>query len=156
MKIIQGTPEGMGRIMNETEINKFLESKTNFHLATIDEKGEPNIQPVWFYYDKEHEKIHITTSKESRKVENLRKKPRIYFSVDEDKFPYRCVKGKGTAAISEDISKNIPNVERICIKYLGSLEDPFSKTLVDLAKNGASVVLEVTPDFYSTWDFSKT
>jgi hypothetical protein len=21
-------------------------------MSTIDEKGEPNIQPVWFYYDK--------------------------------------------------------------------------------------------------------
>lgn len=154
MKILQALPEGMGRIMSEGEVTNFLETKTNLHLATVDEKGEPNIQPVWFYHDEEYEKIYLHTSKESKKVHNIRRKPNVYFAVDEDDFPYRCVKGKGTITISEDIARNLPIVEKICIKYLGSLDDTFSKMLLDLARKGATVVLELTPRFYSTWDYT--
>jgi nitroimidazol reductase NimA-like FMN-containing flavoprotein (pyridoxamine 5'-phosphate oxidase superfamily) len=38
--------------MAKEEIDKFLENKLMLQMSTIDEKGEPNIQPVWFYYDK--------------------------------------------------------------------------------------------------------
>ena len=38
--------------MTKEEIDRFLESKLMLQMSTIDEKGEPNIQPVWFYYDK--------------------------------------------------------------------------------------------------------
>lgn len=156
MKIIQGTPEGMGSVMSEADINMFLEEKINLHLATVDENGEPNIQPIWFYYDKTHQKIYLSTSKSSKKIQNIRKKPGVYFSVDQDSFPYKCVKGKATATILEGAAKNVPIVERICLKYIGTLDDHYSKMLIDIAKNGGSVVLELTPRFYSTWDFSKT
>jgi predicted pyridoxine 5'-phosphate oxidase superfamily flavin-nucleotide-binding protein len=44
----------------------------NLQIATIDEKGEPNIQPVWFYYDKDQGKLLITTtSKLAKKAQNL-------------------------------------------------------------------------------------
>ncbi|TLX83951.1 MAG: hypothetical protein E6L04_07880 [Thaumarchaeota archaeon] len=35
-------------VVNENEVSNFLESKLNLQLATIDGKGDPNIQPVWF------------------------------------------------------------------------------------------------------------
>ena len=40
-------------------------------------------------------------------------------------------------------------------KYLGSLEHPMAKELVNLAKNGESVAIEISPLYYSTWDDSK-
>ena len=69
---------GMGTAMNETEVDRFLESKLNIQLATIDETGDPNIQPLWFYYDKGSEKLYIMTRKMSKKVQNIRKNPSIY------------------------------------------------------------------------------
>jgi hypothetical protein len=50
MKIVNATSEVPG--MNKEEAERFLESKLNLQLATTDDQGEPNIQPVWFYYDK--------------------------------------------------------------------------------------------------------
>jgi hypothetical protein len=44
MKVITGSSEVPG--MNREEVERFLESKLNLQIATIDEKGEPNIQPV--------------------------------------------------------------------------------------------------------------
>ena len=66
MKIISATSE-IPSMTNE-EAEKFLESKLNLQLATIDEQGDPNIQPVWFYYDKDEEKLWINTSKFAKKT----------------------------------------------------------------------------------------
>ena len=57
--------------------------------------------------------------------------------------------------IYEDINFNVPIAEKIHIKYLGSLENPISKSLMDAVKKGQSVVLEISPRYYSTWDYSK-
>ena len=70
MKVVNTTSEVPG--MTREEIEKFLDSKLNLQLATTDDQGEPNIQPVWFYYDKDGEKLLITTSKLARKTQNLR------------------------------------------------------------------------------------
>ena len=51
MKIITAIPNTP--TMKEEEVDRFLlESKLNLQLATIDEMGDPNIQPIWLYYDK--------------------------------------------------------------------------------------------------------
>ncbi len=111
MKVVDATYEIPG--MTREEAEKFLESKLNLQIATIDEKGEPNIQPVWFYYDKDQRKLFITTSKLAKKTQNLRRKPTIYFSIDYENYdgniPPKGVKGKGTATIVEDPERIIPH-----------------------------------------------
>jgi len=77
MKIVNATSEIPS--MTREEVERFLESKLNLQMAIIDEHGEPNIQPVWFYYDKNGEKLSITTSKLAKKTQNLQNKPTIYF-----------------------------------------------------------------------------
>lgn len=92
MRIISATTEPPG--MTKEEVDRFLESKLMLQMSTIDEQGEPNIQPVWFYHDKNREKLLITTSKLAKKTQNLRKKPILHFSIDDENFPYKGVKGK--------------------------------------------------------------
>jgi len=58
--------------MSKEEVDIFLENKLNLQIGTIDEEGDPNIQPVWFDYDKEREKLLIITPKVARKIKNLR------------------------------------------------------------------------------------
>jgi hypothetical protein len=41
------------------------------------------------------------------------------------------------------------------VRYLGSLEHPTAKALMNSVKNGDWVILEVSPSYYSTWDYSK-
>jgi nitroimidazol reductase NimA-like FMN-containing flavoprotein (pyridoxamine 5'-phosphate oxidase superfamily) len=157
MKVISATSEIPG--MTREEAERFLESKLNLQIATIDEKGEPNIQPVWFYYDKDQRKLLITTSKLARKTQNLRRNPTIYFSIDHENYdenaPPRGVKGKGTATIVEDPSTIVPQADRISIKYLGTPDHPVAKMISDGAKKGEVVLVEINPKFFSTWDYSK-
>lgn len=94
--------------MSEEEVGRFLESKLNLQFGTNDEEGDPNIQPVWFDYDKEREKLMIITAKMTKKVQNLRNKPNVYFSIDDENYPYKGVKGKSIATIIEDPIKTCP------------------------------------------------
>src|SRR5215208_5871492 len=122
MKIISATSETPG--MTKEEIDRFLASNLMLQMATIDEQGEPNIQPVWFYYDKDREKLMITTSKSAKKTQNLRNRPSVYFSIDDENLPYKGVKGKGFVTIVEDPDKVVPQADRISMKYLGTLDHP--------------------------------
>jgi S-ribosylhomocysteine lyase LuxS involved in autoinducer biosynthesis len=71
-------------------------------------------------------------------------------------LPYKGVKGRTVAKISEDIQKNLPIVEMINIKYLGTIEHPLAKMIMENTKNGIEVVIELTPKFFSAWDLGKT
>ena len=141
--------------MNEYEVSNFLERKLNLQLATIDGKGDPNIQPVWFEYEKESERFYIMTSKSSSKVKSIRSKPDIYFSIDDENFPYKGVKGKGRATIIDIPSHVVAMAEKINLKYLGTLEHPTAKMLMEYAQNGKEVLVEINPKYFATWDFSK-
>lgn len=142
--------------VTEEEVEKFLESKLNMQLATVDSQGQPVIQPVWFYYDKGSGKLYTGTNRMSRKLVNLRQNPRkVYFSIDDENYPYKGVKGRGEATISEDVKNNVAIIEKINMKYLGTLDHPIAKTLMENARNGTEVVIEISPRFFSAWDFSK-
>jgi general stress protein 26 len=153
MKIISATSEIPS--MTKDEAEKFLESKLNLQLATIDEQGDPNIQPVWFYYDKDGEKLWINTSKFAKKTQNILKKSTIYFSIDDENPPVRGVKGKGIATIIDDLKTVVSLGERISLKYLGTLDHPIAKMIAEDSKKGGVVLVEISPKFLSTWDYGK-
>jgi nitroimidazol reductase NimA-like FMN-containing flavoprotein (pyridoxamine 5'-phosphate oxidase superfamily) len=141
--------------MNKEEVEEFLESKLLLQIGIVDDEGDPNIQPVWFDYDKDRKKLLIVTPKIARKVENLRSNPNVYFSIDDENFPYKGVKGKGTVTIIEDPKRTVSYGEKISMKYLGTLDHSIPKMISDSAKKGNHVVLEISPKFFSTWDFPK-
>lgn len=154
MKIINASPE-FGKPLTEHEVNDFLTtSNLNIHLGTIDDKGYPNIHPTWYYFDPANNKLYVETSKLSKKTENLRKDKNIYFCIDDPNPPYKGVKGKGICKIHDDITYNIPIAEKIMTKYLGSMEHPMAQKLMHFVKNGNSVILEISPVYFSTWNYS--
>jgi general stress protein 26 len=124
-------------------------------LQRLDESGHPNIHPAWYNYDPLKDKIYIETGKQSKKTHNLRKNGKVYFCIDDPIPPYKGVRGKGTVKIHEDVKFNVPIAEKIMIKYLGNLEHPMAQTLLDMQRKGQSVILEISPKYYSTWDYSK-
>ena len=155
MRILNAAPT-MSLPLTEQEIKDFLtNSKLNVHLGTIDEKQEPNIHPAWYYFDSINNKLFIETSKSSKKMSNIKKNNTVYFCIDEPNIPYKGVRGKGDVKIHEDIDYNVPIAEKIITKYLGDLGHPVAKLLLSYIKNGDSAILEITPDYFSTWDNSK-
>jgi nitroimidazol reductase NimA-like FMN-containing flavoprotein (pyridoxamine 5'-phosphate oxidase superfamily) len=155
LKVIQALP-GMPKPVTESEVNNLLQSKLNIQIATIDEEGYPVIHPTWFLYENDSGKLFTATAKMTRKVQNIRSNPdRTYFSIDDENYPYKGVKGRAAARILEDIPKNLSIIEKINLKYLGTLEHPLAKRLMENTRNGSQVVIEITPKFFSAWDFGK-
>lgn len=147
---ITGTPS-----MSQQEVDTFLENKLNLQIGTIDNEGDPNIQPVWFNYDKDREKFLVITPKSANKIQNIRKKPNVYFSIDDENFPYKGVKGKGTATVVEDPVRTVPEAKKINMKYLGTLDHPIPIMILESAQKGNHVMIEIKPKYFSTWDFAK-
>jgi nitroimidazol reductase NimA-like FMN-containing flavoprotein (pyridoxamine 5'-phosphate oxidase superfamily) len=154
MKILNASEPGLGSSMTEEETRDFLSNTTLFaRLGTIDERTDPNVHPVWYYFD--NERIYFQTGKNSKKLRNIKMRNNIYFCIDQTNLPYKGVRGKGTAIISEDINKNIPIVEKLMLKYTGSLDNNMAQFLLDSLKRGESVIIEIIPHFYATWDNGK-
>lgn len=155
MRILDGSA-GFSAPLTEQEAKEFLsKSKLNIHIATLDENGQPNIHPTWYYFDSSKDKIYIETSKNSKKARNLTKNNTVYFCVDFPNMPYKGVRGKGTVRIHEDLEHNMPITEKIMLRYLGSTEHPIAKTLIGYVRKGDAIILEIIPSYFSTWDDSK-
>jgi len=154
MKIINASEPSLGSSMTEEETRNFLSNKKLFaRIGSIDKNGDPNVHPVWYHFD--NDKIYFETGRDSRKAQNIQKKSTIYFCIDDDRAPYKGVRGKGVATILQDINKSLPIVEKLLMKYIGNLEDKMAKFLFNSVKSGESIVIEITPQFYATWDHSK-
>jgi hypothetical protein len=79
----------------------------------------------------------------------------LYFSIDDENLPYKGIKGKGTVTIIEDPKRTVSYGEKLSMKYLGTLDHPIPKIILDSAKKGNHVVVEISPKFFSTWDFAR-
>ncbi len=58
--------------------------------------------------------------------------------------------------VSTNVKDNIPDAERIMVKYTGDLENKVAKILMDGLRAGQSAILEISPVYYSTWDHSES
>ena len=156
MKILDASELEFGRPMTEDEVRHFLvNSKKLAHISTLDEKGEPNIHPTWYHFDTSNDKIYIESGKDTKKTRNLKRNNIIYYCIDDDNIPYKGVRGKGTVRISDDADYNLSKVERIVVRYLGSIEHPISLTIISSIRNKDAIIIEITPKFYATWDHGK-
>ncbi len=85
----------------------------------------------------------------------MRNPDKVYFSIDDESWPLKGVKGRAIATISEDIQKNLLIEEKISMKYLGTLEHPLAKMVMENIRRGTEVAIEITPKFFSAWDLGK-
>lgn len=122
MTVVRAVPGMPG--MTDAEVDEFLKSKLNMHIATVDGDGLANVYPVWFHYD--------------------------------GNFPPKGVKGRGAVRVSEDVSWNLSEFEKIYTKYLGALDHPIARMRREQVARGSSIVLEIKPEFFSSWDMGKS
>src|SRR5262245_53998034 len=75
------------------QYHDILESTVLGHLATTDETGRPEVNPIWFIWDGEHVLVSIKGA--TRKHRNLRRDPRvaIYFQDAHDQDRYLEIRG---------------------------------------------------------------
>ena len=149
VRVINADPK-MGTSLTEGEAKEFMTNHTILHLGTVDNKGEPSVTPVGYYFDSDSNKIYIPTHKNSKKVRNLSNNKIVSFCIDDPNPPYKGVRGKGEVSIHRFIA------EKLLMRSLGSLEHPTSKWLLGEIEKGNEIVVEISPRYYSTWNYGKT
>ena len=73
----------------------------------------------------------------------------MHFSLNDENFPYKSLKGKGLVTIGEDLKRILTIVGKINLKYLGTLDHSLAKMLIENARNGTQILLEINPKFFS-------
>lgn len=152
VKIVEAE-KGLG--MSRSEALRFLsDSRSTLQLGTTDEDGSPIIHPVWYYLHARSGRFYVITLTSSKKARNIRRRRTVYFDVDDDRTPYKGVRGKATARLLPVGDASTEHAERVFERYL-ELKDPTARDYIDQVRRGESVVVEITPMYLVTWDYAK-
>jgi len=145
--------EGIG--MTERQSRSFLvRSRSTLLLGTTDPDGNSMIHPVWFHFDSARTKLYFYTEPTLRKATNIKKRNQVYFDVDSDRWPYKGVKGKGRARLITDKGESLSYAAKILSKYVRK-GHPLTKSVLEKVRRGGYVVFEITPSYFTSWDYRK-
>lgn len=103
--------------MTQDEANVFLDQENPALVGVVGTTradGSPHVVPVWYRWDG-HD-VLVWTHEERLWVRNLRRDPRIAFSVQETKPPYGAVTVRGRAEIRTADTDD--EIRRITRRYL--------------------------------------
>ena len=92
-----------------------LESDGFAYVSTIGKQGEPQTNPIWYWWDGKN--ILISLYPGSQKFENLKRDPRISVAISHPTDPYRYVEARGRVTIEPDEGDAV--FSRISRKYTG-------------------------------------
>jgi PPOX class probable F420-dependent enzyme len=109
-----------------TERAKRLLSEPNIvHLATVMPDGSPQVSPIWA--DVADGMIEFNTAAGRVKEQNMRRDPRVAFSVVNREDPYEraCVRGHVVEMVDGDEAR--AHIDKMAKKYLGKDEYPWYK-----------------------------
>jgi PPOX class probable F420-dependent enzyme len=109
--------------MGPDEINAFLDRENPALVGVVGTTradGSPHVVPVWYRWDG-HD-VRVWTHEERLWVRNLRRDPRIAFSVQEARPPYGAVTIRGRAELSTGGADAEAEIRRITRRYLADGE----------------------------------
>ncbi len=135
--------------MSEKELGEFLSQPIIARISTVGEDSSSYIAPIWFIH--EDGAVVMSTGKDSAKVKNIRGNPNVAVAID---ITEGGLKSKGVIfrGKAELIDKNTSEItKRIYRKYMGSLEHPMVKQLLNLPR----VVVRLKPQRTVSWDYAK-
>jgi PPOX class probable F420-dependent enzyme len=111
--------------------------KAFIHLATINKDGSPQVSPVWVDYDGTH--VVINSEQKRRKVRNMKRDPRVSFSVQDPANAYHYIEIRGRAV---EITPNggFEGIDKLAKKYMGVDKYPGNQP------GDVRVVIKIEPD----------
>lgn len=145
--------KGLG--LTAAEAKRFLvQYKSLLLLGSADRRNNPNIHPLWYYFDSITTKFYFYSEKTSKKVGNIKRKQTVYFDVSVDRFPYKGVRGSGNARIVAGKERAALFAKKILARYIKA-SHPMVNLILEGVKKGDNVVVEISPEYFSTWDYGK-
>ena len=129
--------------------SEFLKSQKILRLATIDNKKNPHLVPVW--YEFKDNKFYVGTNTRTKKAKNIKKNPKVSFCVDvgvrsPDIFG---VMGIGKAKLILEKNQVSFIAKRILKRYFKSLKVKSAQELL----NDTNCIIEIPPRKTIVWKF---
>lgn len=150
MNIVKADP--MTRLLSESEVRNILDQPYLLRMGFTDSSGWPAVAPVWFVF--ENDRIVTTVERDSRKDKRIREDERVYFTIDHSgKDAIHGVRGRARASVIDEHERTVRVVEESVRKYLGSSEHELGAPLIEEAKKGNTVILELEPLKYAAWSY---
>jgi len=93
-----------------------LDKRSFAHVATVNDKGMPQVTPVWIDYDGQH--VLVNSQKGRKKDRNLRQQGQIALSIQDPDNPYRYLGLQGQVVeITEEGAE--AHIHKLSHKYTG-------------------------------------
>ncbi len=121
------------------------ELRQSGHLATVTPAGNPQVGPLWFWWDRP--RLWLVSFRDSRRARNIAADPRVSLSVDVNRFPARGAMLQGRAEL---LSPQRATLERILERYLPrpAVAEYVERYLADPNR----VLIRVDVDRVTGWD----
>jgi nitroimidazol reductase NimA-like FMN-containing flavoprotein (pyridoxamine 5'-phosphate oxidase superfamily) len=137
-------------LLNDTKIEQFLnKSKIPIRLSLKSTSGWPTILSLWYIYNEGS--IWCATKENALVIKYLKVNPRCAFEIAGDSPPYRGIRGQGKATLIKE--KGIEVLKLLLNRYLGGIDSPLAKNLLDKAEN--EIAIKILPINIFKWDYTK-
>jgi PPOX class probable F420-dependent enzyme len=135
--------------MTKKELEQFLSRPLTARIATVGEKNNPYIAPMWFLF--EDGEILMSTPKTATKIRNIKNNPEVAVTIDvtEGGFNLKGVIFRGRAALDEE--KVLETAKRIFKRYIEDVNSPFAKQVLSIPRT----IVRITPKHVYSWDYTK-
>ena len=143
--------------MTAEELDAFLRQKHVARLATIRNDGSPHLSPIWYVWDEG--KIWIIFGATRLRVRNLTRDPRATICIDEDaRLEHGFTAGAQGAYCrgSVELTRDAEISERVYRKFM-EVYDLVDDPAYVVARDAEDRVIAIlTPESWTTWDFTKS
>ncbi len=130
------------------EVRDFLQrARVPLRLAIATARG-PLIVPLWYHF--ESDRFICCSPSRSVLVETLNREPLVGFDVSTNEIPYRGIRGRARAYCNPADGEAV--LRRLLERYTGGCDSDLAQWLLSRAADEA--VIEVTPEWLTSWDFS--
>ena len=129
--------------------DEFLKKQKILRLATLDNKDNPHIIPVWYLFNSK--KLYIGTNSKTKKAKNIKNNSKVSFCVDTginspDIFG---VMGQGNAKLIREKNEVSKIEKRILLRYFKTLNNKSAQELLE----ETDCIIEIRPKKYSVWEY---
>lgn len=109
-------------ILDDPVVQELLAGNTLMRLAYVGTNGQPHVVPIWYRFaDGE---FVVVTGPKADKVRHIAVRPRVSFTIDTDRPPYRVLLVDGEATL-EEVDGMAPEYPEIVRRFLGPGADAY-------------------------------
>ena len=107
---------GTTEFVDDPVVQELLASSTLMRLAYVGANLQPHVVPIWYGFS--DGEFIVVTGPKADKVRHITERPRVSFTIDSDRPPYKVLLVDGLATV-EPVEGMAPEYPEIVRKFLG-------------------------------------